>query len=297
VTLRPQLVVGLIGLGALGSALALRLRDQGCTVYAFDTAESACDRVAAIGGIVTRSAAETAMQAPVVVSCLPTVDALYAMTEGAGSITHGRPSGCLIDTSTFPLAAKRRAREHLSAAGWAMLDCSVSGNRPMVIAGEHTLFVSGAPSDVEACTKVLAALAPGWCAAGEFGNASLIKFIVNHLVIVNGAAAAEAMALARQAGLDLDTVYDLVLKSAGYSRMFEVRGRMMLADEYRSSLATYAALLKDCDIIRQFAADTGFSTPLLALANQMYAAAAMGGWADQDPASLGAALSEQLPLC
>jgi len=104
--------------------------------------------------------------------------------------------------------------------------------------------------------------------------------------MIHTAAAAEAMALAAQAGLDLQTVYDLVTSSSASSEIFALRGKMMVDEDYRSSRGNYHVIMKDADIISALAQTVRFPIPLFSLATQLHMLGVAGGWAEQDTASL-----------
>ena len=67
---------------------------------------------------------------------------------------------------------------------------------------------------------------------GDFGNGSKFKYVANLLVAIHNVAAAEALVLAEQAGLDTDLVLAAVASGAGGSRMLEVRGPLMTGRAY-----------------------------------------------------------------
>src|SRR5690606_6509317 len=73
---------------------------------------------------------------------------------------------------------------------------------------------------------------------GEFGNGSRMKFIANHLVAIHNAAAAEAFTLAEKANIDRQVLYEALQDSAGTSRMFQVRGPLMVDRSYSEPTAT-----------------------------------------------------------
>lgn len=120
---------------------------------------------------------------------------------------------------------------------------------------------------------------------GAFGTGSAMKFIHNLLVTIHDCSAAEAFALGSKAGIDPQTVYDVICASAGTSRIFEVRGPMMVSGDYETNIsAKLELLLKDIACIAQYARETGCPTPLFALASEIHRSAAAQGYATSDPA-------------
>jgi 3-hydroxyisobutyrate dehydrogenase-like beta-hydroxyacid dehydrogenase len=109
-----------------------------------------------------------------------------------------------------------------------------------------------------------------------------MKFVANLLVAVHNAAAAEAFVLATKAGIDRQTVYDVITSSAGTSRMFEVRGPMMVAGDYDRPGVSARVFQKDLRIIEDFAQACTCPTPLFSAARPLYLAALALGLDDQD---------------
>ena len=90
---------------------------------------------------------------------------------------------------------------------------------------------------------------------GPVGNGSRMKILANYLVHVNTTAVAECMTLGQKAGLDPDLIYEVLAKSAGTSKMLEIRGAMMAKSDYREGGGTMFAIYeKDSAIITEFAA-------------------------------------------
>jgi 3-hydroxyisobutyrate dehydrogenase-like beta-hydroxyacid dehydrogenase len=120
---------------------------------------------------------------------------------------------------------------------------------------------------------------------GGFGKGSAMKFIHNLLVTIHDCAAAEAFALGLKAGIEPETVYDVIRTSAGTSRIFEVRGPMMVSGDYDTNIsAKLQLLLKDIDCIAEHARDVACPTPVFSLAADIHRAAAAQGFAMSDPA-------------
>jgi 3-hydroxyisobutyrate dehydrogenase len=121
---------------------------------------------------------------------------------------------------------------------------------------------------------------------GDFGNGSRMKFVANHLVNIHNVAAAEAMVLGMKAGLDPHLIYEAIADSAGSSRMFQVRGRMMADRNYDDVSMALALWRKDIDTIAAFAADLQCPLPVFTAAAQQYYAALAQGLGEKDTAAV-----------
>lgn len=113
-----------------------------------------------------------------------------------------------------------------------------------------------------------------------------MKFVANLLVAIHNVAAAEAFILGRKAGLDAQLLYDVISDGAGTSRMFEVRGPMMVAQDYDEPSARLELFVKDVDVIDDFARSIAAPVPIFSATLAVYAAALAQGRADQDPAAV-----------
>ncbi len=87
-------------------------------------------------------------------------------------------------------------------------------------------------------------------------------------------------------------VFDVIVDSAGSSRMFQIRGPMMVSGQYNEPTATMKTHLKDLDIIGKFAADLHCPTPLFTAAVQFYYAGVAQGRDGQDTAAVCAVLEK-----
>jgi 3-hydroxyisobutyrate dehydrogenase-like beta-hydroxyacid dehydrogenase len=275
----------------MGSALSAHLLAAGWAVTGYDIDPARLAAHAGRGGEAATSPAGTAAGADVVVTSLPTAQALHDVAAGeAGLASAARPGLVVIETSTLPLAVKRQARDALAGRGTVLLDCPLSGTGGQARTKDVVAYLSGPAQAKAQARPVLAAMTRAVHDVGGFGNGSAVKFVANLLVAIHNVAAAEALVLAERAGLDLAAVLTAVADGAGSSDMFEVRGPAMAAADYSGPGVTTTVFAKDLEIIAGFARDTGTPTPLFALASSFYAAALAQGHAGDDTACVHAVL-------
>jgi 3-hydroxyisobutyrate dehydrogenase-like beta-hydroxyacid dehydrogenase len=283
--------VGVVGLGIMGSAMAAHLVTASFPVTGYDIVRDKVNALVRGGGSGATSPAEVAAQSDVVVTSLATADAVRAVVEGGDGLVAGAAQGAVVvDTNTMPLAVKERARERLAEVGVPMLDCTLSGTGAQAARRDLVVYASGDREPYERALPVLEAVSRSVRYLGDFGIGSKMKFAANLLVALHNVAAAEAFVLARKAGLDPELLYDVISDGAGTSRMFEVRGPMMVADEYDEPSARMSLFMKDVNTIDEFARSVGAPLPLFSAAIPLYIAAMAQGRADQDPAAVHAVL-------
>ena len=129
--------------------------------------------------------------------------------------------------STIDVDRKARLRDKVRAKGGDLLDCPISGSPGMVAPRLATTFASGDRTSVSKVSAVLDAISGPWVYTGPFGTGAQMKYIANLLLAVHTVAAAEAMALARRSGLDLDLVQKTLDNSIASSAIWKQRGPMM----------------------------------------------------------------------
>ncbi len=283
--------IGVVGLGIMGSAMARNLLKEGFTVVGYDIRDEAIDEIVALGGERATSPRDVAERAGIVITSLATPAALTAVMSGNDGIKTAKGSGqVIVECSTMSLEIKQRAYDALSAAGMVLLDCPLSGTGAQAARKDLVVFASGDQRAYERCRDVFAGMSRMQKYLGEFGNGSKMKFIANHLVTIHNVAAAEAIVLGIKAGLDAQQVYDVISDSAGSSRMFQVRGQMMVDSDYDNVTATISMQMKDIEIIGAYAAELGCAMPVFAASAQVYFAGHGQGRTKQDTAAVCAVI-------
>jgi L-threonate 2-dehydrogenase len=281
--------IGMVGLGVMGSAMARNLIGAGHQVLGFDIDPGKVSTLADIGGEPARGAEEIAGESSIVIFSLPTTSALASVAEEMAR--QERPGLVCLETGTFPLQDKFAAHEVLAGSGIDLLDTPLSGTGLQAADATLVVFASGSRHGFERARPVFDAIGRSTHYLGEFGNGSKMKYVANLLVAIHGLAAAEAHALGIAAGLDPARVQEVMADGVGSSKIFEIRGPMMVADDYPAA-ARLDILLKDSTLIRDYARSVGAPTPLLDAAVPMYEASSEAGLGDLDAAALCRYLEE-----
>jgi len=280
--------VGVVGLGIMGSAMAGSLMKAGYRVVGFDPLEKRRREHRRAGGVPLRRCRDVGLEAGVVITSLPSADALLTT---AGELVETRPPHIVIETSTLPIEVKEAARKRLASTGTTLLDCPLSGTGSQARARDLVVYASGDRRAYRRVSPVLDAIARAHHHVGAFGNGSKTKFVANLLVAIHNVAAAEALVLAKKAGLDPKTTLRVVADGAGSSRMLEVRGPLMVKGDYSKALMKLGIWQKDMDIIADFAQETGARVPLFSATAPIYTAATQAG-SDRDTAAVHRVLAE-----
>ena len=280
--------VGVIGLGIMGSAMSANLVRAGFEVHGHDIVAARRRALAASGGHPHRTVADVAARCEILVTSLPSAAALQEVVQTVAG--HRRRGRVVVETSTLSLEDKRAAQKRLATAGAAMLDAPLSGTGAQARTRDLVVYASGPRRAYRRCAPVFDGFARAHHHVGAFGNGTRMKLVANLLVAIHNVAAAEAFTLARKAGLDPALVYNVIGDGAGGSRMFQVRGPMMVAEDYSDATMKVEIWQKDMRIIGEFAARLGCPTPLFAASAPIYTAAMATGRGREDTAAVCAVL-------
>ena len=286
-------MVGVVGLGVMGSPMAANLVAAGHTVVGFDIDPGRRSSAARSGVRIADSAGAVGAASKIVIFSLPSVSAL---ADVAVEVADSAAEGLLcLETGTFSLRAKIAAREVLASSGIELMDAPLSGTGLQATDGTLVVFASGTRPGFDRARPVLDAIGRSSHYLGEFGNGSRMKYIANLLVAVHNLAAAEAHVLGMAAGMDPATVQYVMEDGVGSSRMFEIRGPMMVNDDYPPA-ARLDLLLKDAEIIQDFARGFGAPTPLLDTALEAYRETSAAGMGSLDAAVICRYLEDKAGL-
>jgi putative dehydrogenase len=277
-------IVGMIGLGIMGGAIARNLVERGWRVIGFDTDPARCAELALANVTIADDAGRVARDAPIIMTSLPLPAAVESVANAIAN--SGHPSRIVVELSTLTLADKLRFENILKKAGHIALDCPLSGTGAQAAMRDLIVYASGDSDAIARCAGLFADFAKQSADLGAYGNGSRMKFVANHLVAIHNVATAEAMILAERAGLDPKKVVDMVGPGAGGSRMFQMRAPMMVEGVYEPATMKVSIWKKDMAIIAEFAEGIGVETPLFTLTQPVYTEAMAMGLGDQDTAAV-----------
>jgi 2-hydroxy-3-oxopropionate reductase len=278
--------VGVIGLGQMGRPIARTLMRAGWHVVAWDLAAAARNELADEGGIIASDPRDVAAQAPVVIMSLPGGDAVRAVALGEnGLASSGGHTRLLIDMSTTTPAAARTLADELATHSIAFLDAPVSGGVSAAEAGTLTVMVGGKPADLERARPILDSLARVVVHCGPAGAGQVAKACNQLIVMATLGAVAEALVMAKMAGLDPARVREALLGGYAASPILDIQGdRMLRRDFAPGGKAAYN--LKDISTIREMASSAALDLPVFeAAAEQMLRLINEGG-SDLDNSAL-----------
>jgi putative dehydrogenase len=291
----PSLNVSIIGLGAMGSGMARSLLScpSITSISAFDLNLSSVEAFYSEAGsksyprnfqdITDKQRLDSYIDnsTDVVVLALLNEAQCESIIFNDGPPHHSslvklmKPGAVIVVTSTVSASWSISANERLSAHSKQLrfIDAPISGGAIRAATGELTIMASGEDGTLDEIDPIFRAMGKEiHHIHGGVGMGSTVKIIHQILAGVHVVVAAEAIAMAAKAGLDVKQFYDIVTGAAGNSWMFGDRGQRMM-EETKQVKSALDIMVKDLDIVCKEAKRLGMPVPLSAMALQQF----MGG--------------------
>lgn len=288
ISVQKSAAVGVIGLGIMGSAISANLVKAGFEVFGSDPVAKARASLKKAGGQLCTDATEVALRCRLIVLSLPSEAALDEVCE---QLIAAKPKGMVVaDTSTLPETAKKRAQAALSKCGITLLDCPLSGTGAQALTRDLAVYASGDAKAIKTFAPVFDGFARARYDVGVFGNGIRMKLVANLLVAIHNVSTAEAILMGVRSGLDAAMVVKVVADGAGGSRMFQVRGPVMVDRSWEAATMKVSTWQKDMRLINDALQASDTPAPLFSASLPIYNAAMALGHAAHDTAAVYAVL-------
>jgi 3-hydroxyisobutyrate dehydrogenase len=264
--------VGFVGVGRMGSNMALRLHELGYPIAAVFDGDLAAARACAAALCVepSGSLADVTAASDVIVTVVSddaAMDAIFAL-EG-DSLLRGASGKTFLNCATVTPSVHVELEGRAEAAGGSSLEACMASSIPQARAGTLYLMIGGRRETYERMRPLLSDLAANLRYIGPAGQAASVKALVNMVMNINTAGLAEGLGLGEALGLDLTMLRDVFSATGAASRVLETDGEDMQTrshDVYFS--AAHAA--KDSHIALALAREAGIVVPLAAATAAQY---------------------------
>ncbi len=243
-------MVGIFGLGLIGTALAERLLAAGHGVVGYDVDEKRGALLREKGGIPADP--ETTWQSDIILSAVFSTDQLAAIIGAAPEVK----DKVLVTMSTCDPDQVVALAESARKRSIVLVEAPISGTSLQVRNGTALLLLAGDAAGLDTFEEVAKAISPNRERVGVIGNGNRTKLAINCVLGLNRAAVAEGLVLAEALGLDPAAYLQTALRSAARSDVMEAKGPMMVARDF-TPLARIAQSQKDFKLIREMAARNG----------------------------------------
>jgi len=252
--------VAFVGLGKMGSGMAGRLLAAGCRVRVYNRTASRAEPLVSQGARVCATPAEACNRARAVFAMTADDQSSRSVWLGADGIlaAHLAPDSLAVECSTLSHDWVMELAALATARGLRYIDAPVTGPPDAAAAGKLTLLVGASHADLASARSFLDSLANRILHFGPVGSGTAYKLMINMMGAVQIAAAAEGMAIAQRAGLDLAFVADAIAAGQAASpQVVRNTRRMVDGDHDRNIVFTPALRLKDVEYALRFARKLG----------------------------------------
>ncbi|MEX2480973.1 MAG: NAD(P)-dependent oxidoreductase [Gammaproteobacteria bacterium] len=261
--------IGFIGLGTIGSPMAMRLIDAGHRLRVFDVSVAATRPHKTKGARRAASLRDVAENCSVIFLSLPGPQQIEEVVLGAtGLLAHGRESTTVIDLSTNALALNRRIAADAEARGMYYLDAPVSGGRAGASAGKLAVMVGGDRAAFESSRHLIACFGEKIFYMGAPGAGTITKLINNQIFLSASVLVQEGFVMGVKAGMDPSALLEVLEASSAAAVLG--RAGLFLSRKFDADLFALSIAAKDIDVALDSAAALGTETPLTAAAAAVY---------------------------
>lgn len=263
--------LGFIGLGVMGTPMALNLVSGGMPLVVWSRSADKCDILRAAGAQVATSAAEVFERARVTILMLANESAMDLVLErGTARFTQLMRDRTVVHMGTTSADYSLGLEREIRAAGGCYVEAPVSGSRKPAEAGELVAMLAGQAAAVEEVRPLLVPMCRETFVCGEVPNAVLMKLSVNLFLITMVTGLAEAFHFAEQHGLDLDVFRSVLDAGPMASAVSRVKlGKLTQGDfDVQASIID---VLKNNRLVAEAARRVQIASPLLDQCHNLYA--------------------------
>lgn len=264
------ITIGFIGLGLMGRPMSLNLHRAGAELVIYNRSRGVVDELVGVGIEAAASPKDVAERAPIIVLMVSDTPAVERVLFGDDGVAHGLQTGAIvIDMGTTAATATRNFAQQIKAKGAHYLDAPISGGQVGAEAATLAIMV-GASEDVFARAKpIFKVLGKNITHVGEVGAGQVAKAANQIIVGLTIGAVAEALALAKRAGVDPAKVRQALAGGFAASRILEVHGLRMV-DQTFDPGGKATTQRKDLAQALELAQELGMELPATALNRDLY---------------------------
>lgn len=251
--------IGMIGIGLMGHGIAWNFAKAGYGLAVLDhPGNQPLDDLREMGVQVKPRIADIAQAADVIVLCVtgsPQVEAILTGPEGV--VAHLRPGTIVVDCSTALPESSRRMAEAVAAAGGQFLDAAMTRLPQHARAGTLNLLIGGEPALLERVRPLLETFSENITHIGGVGSGHLMKLLHNYVSLGFLALLAEVAAHGQKAGVEMETLIDVLAQGGGGGTALQRISPFLLAGDPSSVPFFISNAAKDLSYYRQAAESAG----------------------------------------
>jgi 3-hydroxyisobutyrate dehydrogenase-like beta-hydroxyacid dehydrogenase len=285
--------ISYLGLGTMGSGMASNLLKAGYQLTVWNRSIEKCKPFARKGARVAGTPADAVRDVDLVIYMLSNDQAVEEVVFGSKGILSGIKEGQVaMDMSTVLPAMSSREQEAYAKHGVDFLDAPVFGSKQESADAKLWIMAAGDKAIFQKVKPVLEHLGQTVHYFGKNGNATSMKLVGNLMVALELEALAEGLVLARKAGVDLNTVMEVVKVADFRSPLLVSNGQNILKRDLSTSFAL-KLMLKDAGLIEKFGESLQSPIPALRVVEKNLASAVDLGFGTENASALIKALEKE----
>jgi 3-hydroxyisobutyrate dehydrogenase-like beta-hydroxyacid dehydrogenase len=282
INMRIPMNIGFIGLGIMGSRMAVNLAKFGHQLYVYNRTKDKAKNILSERILWKDYPSQVALESEVLITMLSAPDAVREMALGDNGFLDSLERGSFwMDCSTvnpsFSLEMAGLALER----GIHFLDAPVGGSRIPAEKGELIFFIGGEEGDVQKCEPLFQAMGKKHIHLGGHGSGTSLKIVFNLLLGHAMAAFAEGMALGVSLGLDKKKLLDILVPSYVEPPFMELKKAKLEQNDYRTDFPL-KWMHKDLQLASQTAFEQGIALPGVNVIKEIFQLASQSGYAEKD---------------
>jgi 3-hydroxyisobutyrate dehydrogenase-like beta-hydroxyacid dehydrogenase len=285
--------ISYLGLGTMGSGMASNLLKAGYDLTVWNRSADKCEPFARKGARVAETPGDAVRDADLIMYSLSNDQAVEDVVFGAKGILSGINEGRIaIDMSTVLPAMSLREEEAYAKRGVDFIDAPVFGSKQESADARLWILAAGNKAIFEEVRPVLEQLGQTVHYFGQNGNAAAMKLVGNLIVALEMEALAEGLVLAQKAGLDLNTVMEVVKVADFRSPLLVSNGQNILKRDFSTSFAL-KLMRKDAGLIEKFGESLESPIPALHVVEKNLASAVALGFGNENASAVIKALEKE----
>ena len=272
-----QTAVGFIGLGVMGTPMALNLARAGTPLVVWSRSHRSDDALRDAGARVADGIDDVFASCRTVILMLANDAAIdAALARGTRAFAARVGGHTIVNMGTNAPEYSRALADDIAAASGRYVEAPVSGSRKPAEAGQLVVMLAGAPDDVDAIRTLVKPLCRDSFVCGDVPAALTMKLAVNLFLITMVTGLAEATHFAQRHGIDLARFADVLNAGPMASDVSRVKLGKFVTEDF-SVQAAISDVLKNARLVAESARGIGIASPLLDICHALYAETEQAG--------------------
>jgi 3-hydroxyisobutyrate dehydrogenase len=226
--------VAVLGLGAMGSRMAMNLIHAGHQVKVWNRSSNAAEPLVAAGATQATTPKEAAAGQDFVIAMVRDNDASRQiwLDPHTGALAGMDAGAVAIESSTLTVEWIRELGNQVAARGCSLLEAPVSGSLPQVEAAQLIYLVGGDEATLQKAEPLLKTMASAIHHVGALGTGTLAKLTTNTLLGVQVTVLAEMIGMLKHANVDIARIMAAVAATPVWSPVAQRLSGNMLAENF-----------------------------------------------------------------